>query len=67
MADYVFGGPAALPNGPVRRGVVSARPVPSGLGRALIRMGKALDSDSDSDSDTGSGSNFSCGGGSGCD
>jgi uncharacterized protein (TIGR04222 family) len=71
LPDYVFGGPAVLPDGLVRRGVVSARPVPSGLGRALIRMGKALDHDSDSgsgsgsDSDAGSGGAFSCGGGSG--
>ncbi|WP_371658553.1 TIGR04222 domain-containing membrane protein [Streptomyces sp. NBC_00280] len=73
IPDYVFGGPAVLPNGLVRRGVANARPVPSGLGRALIRMGKALDHDwisgSDSDSgscsDAGSGSAFSCGGGSG--
>ncbi|MFC8200810.1 TIGR04222 domain-containing membrane protein [Streptomyces sp. NPDC057298] len=69
LPDYVFGGPAVLPDGLVRRGVVNARPVPSGLGRALIRMGKALDHDSDSgsgsDSDADSGSAFSCGGGSG--
>ncbi|MEV0218043.1 TIGR04222 domain-containing membrane protein [Streptomyces sp. NPDC050704] len=69
LPDYIFGGPAVLPDGLVRRGVVSARPVPPGLGRALIRMGKALDHDSDSgsgsDSDAGSGGAFSCGGGSG--
>lgn len=75
LPDYVIGGPAVLPDGLVRRGVVSARPVPSGLGRALIRMGKALDRSSDdgsgsgsgSDSDACSGSAFSCGGGSSSD
>ncbi|MGW1720104.1 TIGR04222 domain-containing membrane protein [Streptomyces sp. NPDC002156] len=69
LPEYVFSGPAALPPGPVRRGVASARPIPSGLGRTLIRMGKALDRDHDSDSDPGSdsGSAFSCGGGSGSD
>lgn len=69
LPEYVFSGPATLPHGPVRRGVVNARPIPSGLGRTLIRMGKALDRDHDSDpdSDAGSGSAFSCGGGSGSD
>ncbi|MFI1357832.1 TIGR04222 domain-containing membrane protein [Streptomyces sp. NPDC020898] len=72
LPDYVFGGPAVLPDGLVRRGVVSARPLPSGLGRALIRMGKALDNSADTgsdsgsgcDSDAGSGFASSCGGGS---
>ena len=77
LPEYVFNGPAALPHGPVRRGVVIARPAPSGLGRTLARMGRALDRDSDSgtdfgsgsgsgsDSDAGSGGGFSCGGGGG--
>ncbi len=72
LPDYVLGGPAVLPAGLVRRGVVSARPLPSGLGRALIRMGKALDNSADTgsdsgsgcDSDAGSGFASSCGGGS---
>ncbi|MER5916975.1 TIGR04222 domain-containing membrane protein [Streptomyces sp. NPDC001982] len=71
LPAYVFGGPAVLPDGPVRRHVVGAQPIPSGLGRALIRMGKALDRDSDSDSasdsDAGSGGGFSSGGGGGSD
>jgi hypothetical protein len=65
---YVLDGPAVLPSGPVRRGVVGVQPIPSGLGRALIRMGRALDHDNDdssSVSDTASGSGFSCGGGGG--
>ncbi|WP_149828152.1 TIGR04222 domain-containing membrane protein [Streptomyces tailanensis] len=65
---YVLDGPAVLPSGPVRRGVVGVQPIPSGLGRALIRMGKALDHDNDdfsSGSDTGSGGGFGCGGGGG--
>ncbi|MEU7663383.1 TIGR04222 domain-containing membrane protein [Streptomyces lincolnensis] len=69
LPAYVFGGPVVLPDGPVRRGVVGAQPIPSGLGRALVRMGKALDRDSDSDStwDSGgdAGGGFSCGGGGG--
>ncbi|MEU2434488.1 TIGR04222 domain-containing membrane protein [Streptomyces sp. NPDC007861] len=69
LPAYVVAGPAALPDGPVRRVVVGADPIPSGLGRALIRMGKALDRDSDSssESDEGSGGGFSCGGGGGSD
>lgn len=65
LPAYVLAGPTVLPRGPVRRGVVNARPLPSGLGRTLIRMGKALDRDSDSNSGSDSGSAFSCGGGSG--
>ncbi|MER5226406.1 TIGR04222 domain-containing membrane protein [Streptomyces flaveus] len=69
LPAYVFGGPAVLPDGPVRRSVVGAQPIPSGLGRALIRLGKALDRDSDStsDSDADAGGGFSCGGGGGSD
>lgn len=69
LPAYVFGGPVVLPDGPVRRGVVGAQPIPSGLGRALVRMGKALDRDSDSAWDSGadSGGGFSCGGGGGSD
>ncbi|MCD7445228.1 TIGR04222 domain-containing membrane protein [Streptomyces lincolnensis] len=69
LPAYVLGGAAVLPDGPVRRGVVGAQPIPSGLGRSLIRMGKALDRDSDSawDSDAGAGGGFGCGGGGGSD
>lgn len=67
LPTYVFEGPAALPTGPVRRAVTGAHPIPSGLGRALIRMGKALDRDSDSDSTSDSSGGFSCGGGGGSD
>ncbi|ELP69431.1 TIGR04222 domain-containing membrane protein [Streptomyces turgidiscabies] len=53
LPAYVFRGPAALPAGSVRRGVLGAQPIPSGLGRTLIRMGKALDHDHDHYSDSG--------------
>ncbi|QFQ97687.1 TIGR04222 domain-containing membrane protein [Streptomyces phaeolivaceus] len=69
LPTYVFVGPTVLPNGQVRRGVLGAHPLPSGLGRALTRMGRALDRDSDfdadSDSHSDSGGGFSCGGGGG--
>jgi uncharacterized protein (TIGR04222 family) len=67
LPAYVFGGPAVLPDGPVRRGVVGSHPIPSGLGRSLIRLGKALDRDSDSTSDShgDAGGGFSCGSGGG--
>ncbi|MEU6806137.1 TIGR04222 domain-containing membrane protein [Streptomyces neyagawaensis] len=81
LPAYVFEGPAVLPRGPVRRGMAGVQPIPSGLGRALIRMGKALDNDYDhgtgsdsgsgsgsdwaSGSDSGSGGGFGCGGGGG--
>jgi hypothetical protein len=67
LPGYVFDGPAVLQEGPVRRGVTATHAVPSGLGRALVRMGKALDrafDHDDSTSDSGSGG-FSCGGGGG--
>ncbi|MFE1441871.1 TIGR04222 domain-containing membrane protein [Streptomyces sp. NPDC058739] len=62
LPAFAFGGPSDLGDGPVRRGPVGARPIPSGLGRSLIRLGKALDHDSDAPSDPGD--TFSCGGGS---
>lgn len=78
---YVFAGAAVLPDGPVRQGVISAAPAPSGLGRALIRLGNALDRDADpgggegdgcdASGGTGGGASggssggFGCGGGSG--
>lgn len=73
---HVFDGPAALPDPVLRRTVRDAIPIPSGLGRRLIRMGRALDSDYDSDygsdfgshggGDSGAG-HHSCGGGGGSD
>lgn len=67
LPPYVFGGAAALPDGPVRRSVMDAAPAPSGLGRTLIRLGNALDRDSDAStgSDGGSGGGSGCGGGGG--
>lgn len=70
LPAYVLDGPAALRPGPVRRGVMGAHPTPTGLGRYLIRLAKALehdDSGSASDSGADSGSGFSCGGGGGGD
>jgi hypothetical protein len=68
LPAYVLDGPAVLTNGPVRRGVLNAHPLPSGLGRTLTRMGRALDRDSDldtTDSTPDWGGGFSCGGGGG--
>ncbi|MEU3183794.1 TIGR04222 domain-containing membrane protein [Streptomyces sp. NPDC006923] len=62
---YVFEGPAAVPDRRLSH-VVRDAEIPSGLGRALIRLGKALDSDNDSDHDSDThGSGHSCGGGGG--
>ncbi|MGW5734998.1 MULTISPECIES: TIGR04222 domain-containing membrane protein [Streptomyces] len=62
LPAYVFAGPEVLPKGTVRRGVMEAQLVPSGLGRAMVRMGNALDHLTDSDhADSG----FGCGGGGG--
>ncbi|MFI1438564.1 TIGR04222 domain-containing membrane protein [Streptomyces fructofermentans] len=63
---YLLDGPAGLGPGPVRRGVMDAAPLPSGLGRLLVRMGKALDDDSGWGSDSGD-SGSGCGGGGGGD
>ncbi|GAA1914245.1 hypothetical protein GCM10009837_43720 [Streptomyces durmitorensis] len=60
LPAYVFDGPEVLPKGTVRRGVMEAQLMPSGLGRAMVRLGKALDHDSGSDH-----SDFGCGGGGG--
>ncbi|MFE0674795.1 TIGR04222 domain-containing membrane protein [Streptomyces sp. NPDC058867] len=67
LPPYVLGGAAVLPDGPVRRRVLGAHPIPQGLGRSLTRMGRALDGDSerDSDHDSASDGGFGCGGGSG--
>ncbi|MGW6020566.1 TIGR04222 domain-containing membrane protein [Streptomyces sp. NPDC055099] len=60
LPDHVFAGPEVLPKGTVRRAVAEAQYVPSGLGRAMIRLGNALERDSGSDhADSG------CGGGGG--
>ncbi|MFJ1564401.1 hypothetical protein ACIOG8_09305 [Streptomyces erythrochromogenes] len=40
---YVFDGPPAVADRMLRRVVQEAGPLPSGLGRHLARMGKALD------------------------
>ncbi|MFF2060597.1 TIGR04222 domain-containing membrane protein [Streptomyces sp. NPDC058200] len=66
LPAYVFEGPAAVPDRRLSR-VISEAELLSGLGKSLIRLGKALDSDHDSghDSDTHSGSGHSCGGGGG--
>ncbi|MFD6415363.1 TIGR04222 domain-containing membrane protein [Streptomyces sp. NPDC060194] len=58
---YVLEGAAILPDGTVRRPAEPAPALPSGLGRTLRRMGKALDGESDASADTGA----ACGGGSG--
>ncbi|MFD0419638.1 TIGR04222 domain-containing membrane protein [Streptomyces sp. NPDC127108] len=81
LPAYVFGGAAVLPDGPVRQGIIDAAPAPSGLGRAMIRLGNAVDRDTDSGggegdgggssggssegSGGGSSGGFGCGGGSG--
>ncbi|WP_046496815.1 TIGR04222 domain-containing membrane protein [Streptomyces odonnellii] len=66
LPAYVFEGPAAVPDRRLSR-VIRGAELPSGLGKSLIRLGKALDSDHDShhDSDTHGGSGHSCGGGGG--
>jgi hypothetical protein len=75
LPAYVFEGPAALPDRLFRTTVTSASSVPSGLGKTLIRMAKALERESDSDplggfhshadSDGGSDAGHSCGSGGG--
>ncbi|MFE2597754.1 TIGR04222 domain-containing membrane protein [Streptomyces sp. NPDC059396] len=66
LPAYVFEGPAAVPDRRLSR-VIRGAELPSGLGKSMLRLGKALDSDRDSahDSDTHSGSGHSCGGGGG--
>ncbi|MFD3485218.1 TIGR04222 domain-containing membrane protein [Streptomyces sp. NPDC058665] len=74
---YIFEGPAGHPDRRLRR-LVAGTSVPSGLGRTLIRMGRAAEPDyeyaydPDSSSDPGSGTHgspepggFSCGSGGG--
>ncbi|WP_327685926.1 TIGR04222 domain-containing membrane protein [Streptomyces sp. NBC_00467] len=70
LPHHVFEGPAAVPDTRVRRAVGEASTVPSGLGKRLVRMGRALDDGGpDPDHDTGggaaSGGHHSCGGGGG--
>lgn len=60
---YVFDGPPAVPDRLLRRVVQQAHPLPTGLGRSLIRMGRALDRADHRDDDHGGGA--SCGGGGG--
>ncbi|WP_351235625.1 TIGR04222 domain-containing membrane protein [Streptomyces sp. NPDC002133] len=78
LPAHVFTGPAVLPAGPIRRSVLAAQPVPTGVGRYLARLGRALDDSgpdseggsdggSDGGSGGGSGGGFSCGGGGGSD
>ncbi|WP_189106298.1 TIGR04222 domain-containing membrane protein [Streptomyces camponoticapitis] len=74
LPTYLFDGPAAHPDRRLRR-LVAGTSLPSGLGRTLIRMGRATDPDNDYDythdpdfSDTHSSSEpggFSCGSGGG--
>lgn len=59
---YVFEGPAALPEGALRRNVSEVIPSTPGLGRRLIRLGDAL---GDWASDHGGDGGHSCGGGGG--
>ncbi|MGW7095748.1 TIGR04222 domain-containing membrane protein [Streptomyces sp. NPDC054874] len=71
LPTYVLDGPTALATGPVRHGLLGAHPIPDGLGRALRRMGKALDDDHSSSTEAapGGGTGFGggCGGSSGGD
>ncbi|MER7730978.1 TIGR04222 domain-containing membrane protein [Streptomyces erythrochromogenes] len=68
---YVFDGPPAVPDRMLRRVVQEAAPLPSGLGRYLARMGRALDrADRGDDAEHGHGYGHghdggSCGGGGG--
>ncbi|MFK3735171.1 TIGR04222 domain-containing membrane protein [Streptomyces sp. NPDC088090] len=66
---YALHGPAALVPGSARRGPADSHPVPDGLGRTLIRMGKALDDgrghDTDSSAEGGGSDGFGGGGGGG--
>ncbi|MFD7963493.1 TIGR04222 domain-containing membrane protein [Streptomyces zaomyceticus] len=62
---YVREGPAALAPGSVRYGLLSTRTVPDGLGRTLMRMGKALDDDRADTTGNSPEAGFGCGGGSG--
>ncbi|MFH8487199.1 TIGR04222 domain-containing membrane protein [Streptomyces longisporoflavus] len=64
LPAYVCGGPEVLPKGTVRRGVMEARLLPSGLGRKLLRMGNALENALDSSDHYDSGGS-GCGGGGG--
>ncbi|MGW6940082.1 TIGR04222 domain-containing membrane protein [Streptomyces xanthophaeus] len=66
---YVFEGPPAVPDRLLRRVIQQANPLPSGLGRTLVRMGKALDradhDDHGHDAGHGGGDGHGCGGGGG--
>lgn len=65
---HVLHGPTAVAPGSTPRGLLGAHPVPDGLGRTLIRMGKALDDDRGHGADGGGGGgSFGGGGGGGGD
>ncbi|MEV7519200.1 TIGR04222 domain-containing membrane protein [Streptomyces sp. NPDC091371] len=66
---YVFDGPPAVPDRLLRRVVQQAQPLPGGLGRSLIRMGRALDRADHRDDDHGGSASCgsACGGGGGGD
>ncbi|MFF4318438.1 TIGR04222 domain-containing membrane protein [Streptomyces sp. NPDC001568] len=66
---YVFGGSPVLPDRLLRRALAQAQPPPAGLGKALVRMGKALDRAEDRHDGSGDGQDggHSCGGGGGGD
>ncbi|MEU4176974.1 TIGR04222 domain-containing membrane protein [Streptomyces sp. NPDC026589] len=67
LPPYVLDGPAAVAAGSLRRGLLSAHPIPDGLGRTLRRMGKALDDDHGSSTESAPGGGIGCGGSSGGD
>ncbi|MFJ3836310.1 TIGR04222 domain-containing membrane protein [Streptomyces sp. NPDC090054] len=68
---YVFDGPPVLPDRLLRRAFTRAQPPAGGLGKALVRMGKALDRAEDRHDRSGDGQDgghdggHSCGGGGG--
>lgn len=62
---YALHGSAALVPGSARRGPLDAHPVPDGLGRTLIRMGKALDDGRGHGTDSSADGGGSGGGGGG--
>ncbi|MFI6084517.1 TIGR04222 domain-containing membrane protein [Streptomyces sp. NPDC051217] len=72
LPPYIFDGPTGHPDRRLRR-LVAGTSLPSGLGRTLIRMGRATEADHDYDYDPGSPDThsssepggFSCGSGGG--
>ncbi|MEW2625144.1 TIGR04222 domain-containing membrane protein [Streptomyces sp. NPDC048106] len=55
LPDHVFRGAGVFPDGPLRRTMEAVPPAPSGLGRTLIRLGRALDREDDHHHGTGHG------------